>query len=188
MQIVRVEAEKKKKLTSYNLAISGWRTALELLVEVNNRKLQPGFGMYEGLMVGACALYGRPFKRAKGLIRLDELASFRGLPDETRHSELHQAALDARDLVLAHQDVARWPDLQNGIPNVRPIDEMIVTVLPGHLGIESGMMLPQGNLHELLPELIELQIRRLDKLRFNLVFSTLPSSFTTPAKFKIEAI
>lgn len=188
MQTIRIEAEKKRLLTTYNLALSGWRTSLTLLAEIRERKLKPDFGLFEGMMVGVCALYGRPFKRASGLVRLDKLATFGGNINEAHLTAVHDAAIEARDLVLAHQDVAKWPGLLENVPDARPIDETIVTVLPGKLGIESGMMLPQGNLHELLPGLLEFQIGRLDRLRFNLVMSSLPPDFIIPAEFKIEAL
>lgn len=188
METIRIAPEQKMKLTSYNLALAGWRTSLELLTEIRTRGLKPSFGMFEGLMVGACTLYARPFKRAKGLVRLDDLASFTGQRDEAYFSSVHQAALEARDLVLAHQDVAKWYQLLKDVPGARRPDEATVTVLAGNLGIEAGMLLPQGNLHELLPDLIAFQIRRLEGLRFNLVAGILPPSFFTPAQFRIEAI
>jgi hypothetical protein len=186
MQLIHIDPDLKKKLTSLNFALGGWRTARELLAEIQRRQLTPDFGMFEGLMVGACVLYVRPFKKARGLVPLAELESFSDQKDEHYFAGVHQAALDARDCVLAHQDVSKWPTLLNGVHVARAPDEIFLTVLPDlQMTIECGTLLPQGNLHELLPELVELQIRRVDNLRLNLVAGLLPPRFPLPARIQI---
>jgi hypothetical protein len=186
MQTIIVSADTKRRLTSLNLAHSGWRSAQEVLAEIHVRKLKPDFGLFEGLMTAACVLYARPFKKAKGIVPLVELANFNDYERGPQLLEVHRAAIDARDTVLAHQDVKKWPALVKGVPGARPVDELIVTFSGGPFAIESGGLLPPENLHELLPDLISLQLKRVDSLRFGLITGVLPPSFELPAKFSIE--
>ena len=138
-------------------------------------------------MTGACVLYARPFKKAKGIVPLVELECFDDYSTGSQLLEVHMAAIEARDTVLAHQDVKKWPALLKDVPGARPVDEAIVTFSQGPFAIESGGLLPPENLHELLPELIALQLRRVDSLRFGLITGVLPPSFELPAQFRIEA-
>lgn len=187
MQTIKVSPDTKRRLTSLNLAHSGWRSAQDVLSDIHARELKPDFGLFEGLMTAACVLYARPFKKAKGIIPLLELECFDDYSNGQHLLEVHKAAIEARDTVLAHQDVRKWPELLKGVPGARPVDEAIITFSGGPFTIESGGLLPQENLHDFLPELIALQIKRVDSLRFGLNTGVLPRSFELPAKFSIEA-
>lgn len=187
MQTIKVPPDTKRRLTSLNLAHSGWRSAQDVLGDIHARQLKPAFGLFEGLMTAACVLYARPFKKAKGIIPLVELECFEDYARGPELLEVHKAAIEARDTVLAHQDVKKWPTLLKDVPGARPVDEAIVTFSGGPFSIESGGLLPPENLHELLPDLIALQLRRVDSMRFGLVAGILPPSFELPAAFSIEA-
>lgn len=184
MRTIHIGAEKKKLLTSYNLAHKGWKTVLDLLLEIKQRNLQPSTGAFEGLMVAVTVLYGRPFKSASGLTKLKEFASFDEYPNKAQLGILHKTALDARDWILAHQDVSRWPDLQQTSSDSKAIDKTYVTILDdGILGVEAGMLLPPGKLHLLMPDLLTVQIRRVEDQRIKLITACLPPNIVPPERF-----
>jgi hypothetical protein len=188
MEALQVPAGIKSKLLSLSHAINGWEAASQLLLEIKRRQLEPSHGMFEGLMAGACVFYGRPFKKANGLVRLDELATFEGSRNAQQWKEIHRAALDARDIVLAHQDVGKWAALPRRPIVVTPPDEITITFAPDGIRFENASLLPPANLHELLPLLINFQTRRADGLRFQIVAKYWPPGSVSLTTYRIEAV
>jgi hypothetical protein len=182
-----ISVEAKRRIQSITHALHGWVAAKELLQEIERKKLVPSHGLFEGLMVGACVLYGRPFKKAGGLVRLDDFASFTELPNAKYWSEVHQATIDARDMVLAHQDVKRWAALPRGPKGVTPPDELRLTFAPDGIRIDNVGLLPQANLHELLLHLINIQIERAERLRIDSITSSFPPGSVSMSTYRIEA-
>lgn len=185
IQVLQVDDDVKRKLTSLNLAIDGWEAAEAILRERARQELQPGGRLYDGMMVGACVLYGRPFKRAHGLVRLSELSRFDGLADATVLAEIHEAAVEARDMVLADQNLVVGVESAEGGESPPSPEETIVTVGDSGLTVESGGLCPPEDLHDLLPLLLKSQLARARSMRLQLMSAILPPLFSEPVQFKI---
>lgn len=187
MQVVQVDEYVKQKLTSLNLAIDGWEAADALLEELNRQKLPPGSRLFDGLVAGACVLYGRPFKHAPGRVRLTELSRFDGLSDATILSEIHEAACDGRDVVLADQEISTSIGGAMDANGQDSADETIVTLKPEGPDVEFASLRPPEDLSESLPLLLKKQMARARSMRVQLMAAVLPPPYSEEDQFKIVA-
>jgi hypothetical protein len=140
------------------------------------RDLVPNYGRYEVIMTGVCTLYWRPFGGRKKT-RIPELEKFDGDEIGGLMKSIHDSVDEARNQVLAHQQIDGWDAKLKHVVDALPATEVVVRVRP-HLGVEYPTLLPPANLHDLMPRLVAFQMRRAESLRLQLLHHLIPSSVT----------
>ena len=187
METIKVPPEKKIELLTLCMARDSWNHTREALRSLQALGATPDHAMYDILLTAACVLYIRPFEKSHGLERLHAYAKFDDLDEADTLRKTHKIVDDARNQLMAHQQVSGWTKLLKGVSGALPGDRLVIRMGAGPMSYEvSAPTLEPGFIQHFM-RLAAVQEGRANEALFNAAMPVLPSLIEDRKEFQIEA-